>query len=157
MARERGQYVGLGIALLRVALGIYYLMHAYLAYWVIGVERFTQVNETSYGLMFPGAVAWFVVLGHLIGGLLLLLGVYARIGALINAIIMAGAVYTVHLKQGFFLHGIITDANAGRAISGGYEYTLFLLLATIVIILTGGRPFSRLSLRFGKSPSISLD
>lgn len=148
--------MGLGIALLRVTLGIYYLMHAYFAYWVIGVERLAQLNETTYGLMFPGAVAWFIVLGHLIGGFLLLLGLYARVGALINAIIMAGAVYAVHLKQGFFLHTIIPDAQAG-AISGGYEYALFLLLATIVIMLTGGRPFSLLSLRFGKSQSISLD
>ena len=146
--------MGFGITLVRVTLGVYYLLHAYYAFWVIGVERLTQANETSYGLMFPEAAAWFVVLGHLIGGLLLLLGFYARIGALINAMIMAGAVYAVHLNQGFFLHGIILDAKAGRAISGGYEYALFLLIATVAILFTGGGPFS---LRFGRSQSISLD
>ncbi len=130
-----------GIALLRVSLGVYYILHAYYGYLVVGVERLAALNALM-GLPLPAICAWVVVLGHLVGGALLLIGLYARLGALMNIPIMAGAAALVHFDQGFFMHGIVTNPTTGAAVAGGYEYSLFLLLATISILLMGGGPLS---------------
>ena len=141
MNRRLRPYQTYGIALLRVSLGVYYVLHGYYGWLVIGVERFAALNA-SMGIPLPTISAWAVVLGHLVGGALLVIGLYARLGALMNAFIMAGAAAFVHFDQGFFMHGIVTNPQTGAAVAGGYEYSLFLLLATIAILLLGGGPLS---------------
>ena len=141
MNRRLRPYQTYGIALLRVSLGVYYVIHGYHGWLVIGVERFAALNA-SMGIPLPTINAWAVVLGHLVGGALLIIGLYARLGALMNAFIMAGAAAFVHIDQGFFMHGIVTNPQTGAAVAGGYEYSLFLLLATIAILLMGGGPLS---------------
>ncbi len=130
-----------GITLLRASLGAFYILHAYYGAVVVGVERIGALNA-SLGVPLPLIAAWGVVLGHLAGGALLLLGLYPRLGALMNVPIMAGAVLLVHGGQGFFLHGVVTNPVTGTASVGGYEYALFLLLATLAVCLTGGGPLS---------------
>ncbi len=61
---------------------------------------------------------------------------------LIQDIIMAGAAAFVHFDQGFFMHGIVTNPATGAAVAGGYEYSLFLLLATVAILLLGSGSLS---------------
>ena len=141
MNRRLRPYQTYGIALLRVSLGVYYVLHGYHGWLVIGVERFAALNA-SMGIPLPTINAWAVVLGHLVGGALLIIGLYTRLGALMNAFIMVGAAAFVHLDQGFFMHGIVTNPQTGAAVAGGYEYSLFLLLATIAILLMGGGPLS---------------
>ena len=141
MNRRLRPYQTYGIALLRVSLGVYYVLHGYYGWMVIGVERFAALNA-SMGIPLPTISAWAVVLGHLAGGALLLIGLYARLGALMNAFIMVGAALLVHFDQGFFMHGIVTNPRTGAAVAGGYEYSLFLLIATIAILLLGGGPLS---------------
>ncbi|HSS95607.1 MAG TPA: DoxX family membrane protein, partial [Terriglobales bacterium] len=85
----------------------------------------------------PGPVAfanshhWPVIMGYLIGwaqfagGLAVLFGVLTRLGATCLAIVMIGAIFTVHLPRGF---------NIGN---GGMEYALTQLVIAIALILTG--------------------
>ena len=134
-------YQTYGIALLRVSLGAYYVLHAYNGYLVVGVERLIALNA-SMGIPLPTLSAWAVILGHLVGGALLVIGLYARLGALMNIPIMAGAAALVHFDQGFFMHGFVTNPRTGAAVAGGYEYSLFLLLATTAILLLGAGPLS---------------
>ena len=134
-------YQTYGIALLRVSLGVYYILHGYYGFLVVGVERLAALNA-SMGIPLPTIGAWAVVLSHLFGGALLLLGFYARLGALMNAVIMAGAAALVHFDQGFFMRGIVTNPETGAAVAAGYEYSLFLLLATIAVLLLGSGPLS---------------
>ena len=141
MNRRLRPYQTYGIALLRVSLGVYYVLHGYYGWLVVGVERFAALNA-SMGIPLPTISAWAVVLGHLVGGALLVIGLYARLGALMNIPIMAGAALLVHIDQGFFMHGIVTNPATGAAVAGGYEYSLFLLLATTAILLLGGGPLS---------------
>jgi putative oxidoreductase len=96
--------------------------------------------NTSKGIPLPAITAWFVILGHFVGGVMLVLGVLTRLGALVHVVIMGGAVFFVHLAQGFFMHGIIVDAAAGKAIAGGYEYALTLLMGSIAILISGSGP-----------------
>ena len=134
-------YQAYGIALLRVSLGAYYVLHAYYGATIVGVERLAALN-VSMGIPLPTIGAWSVILGHLVGGALLFIGLYARLGALMNIPIMMGAAALVHFDQGFFMHGIVTNPQTGAAVAGGYEYSLFLLLVTVAILLLGAGPLS---------------
>ncbi|MCA9788754.1 MAG: DoxX family protein [Cyanobacteria bacterium HKST-UBA04] len=64
--------------------------------------------------------------GEFLGGLLVLMGLFTRIGALLVAGTMVVAIATVHLKGGLF------------AADGGFEYPLTLLAAAISLMVTGG-------------------
>ena len=128
-----------GITVLRVTLGVVFLMHGYLGFFVFTPAGMIAFN-TSKGIPLPAITAWFVILGHFVGGAMLVLGVLTRLGALIHVVIMGGAVFFVDLAQGFFMHGIIVDAAAGKAIAGGYEYSLSLLMGSIAILISGSGP-----------------
>lgn len=128
-----------GITVLRVTLGAIFLMYGYQGFFVSTPAGMTAFNA-SKGIPFPAITAWFVILGHFVGGAMLVLGILTRLGALVHVVIMAGAVYFVHLAEGFFMHGIIVDAAAGKAIAGGYGYALTLLMASVAVLLLGSGP-----------------
>ena len=75
----------------------------------------------------PG-MFWAVLAGgtEFFGGLLLAIGLLTRPAAVAVTILMAVAVVTVHLGNGFF------------ATAGGYEYPLFWGLVALAIALRGG-------------------
>lgn len=127
-----------GPTVLRIFGGVIFVMHAYLALFV-----FTPANHQAFianvaKLPAPVLVSWIIIVVHGLGGILMILGILTRWAAAANAAIMLGALITVKLAQGFFLKGIITDAAAGRAVAGGYEFELLLLGACVALILTGG-------------------
>lgn len=124
-----------GITVLRVTLGIIFVMHAYLAGFVFTPNGLTSFNA-SMGIPLPAITAWFIILGHFLGGVSLVLGFLTRIGALVNVVIMGGTVFFVHLSQGFFLHGL----EGGR--TGGYEYAVILLMASVAMVLLGSGPLA---------------
>jgi putative oxidoreductase len=119
-----------GATVLRLILGVIYIMHAYLAAFVYG-PRGMVAFQASKGIPFPEIATWYLILGHAIGGICLILGLLVRWAALINIPIMAGALFFVHAKQGFFM---------GK--EGGYEYALLVLCATIAQALLGAGAFT---------------
>jgi len=145
------RYREYGITLLRVVLGITFLMHGYLGAFILTPDGLSAYN-ISKGIPFPVMTAWFVILGHFLGGAALLLGAYTHLGALVNLFIMGGAIWFVHLEQGFFLKGITLDA--ANAVAGGYEYVLVLLAACVSVLLLGSGPLAvdRRSKRASLSP-----
>lgn len=130
-----------GVTVLRVTLGVVFIMHGYLGGFVFTPAGLAAFNA-SKGIPLPVVTAWFVILGHFLGGASLVLGFLTRLGALVHVVIMGGAAFFVHRNQGFFMTGIIVDAAAGKAISGGYEYALVLLMASIAILLCGSGPLA---------------
>lgn len=119
-----------GPTVLRVFLGVIYIMHAYLAGFVYGPAGMTAFQRAQ-GLPFPEIGAWYVIIAHGLGGIFLILGVLVRWAAVVNIPVMAGALFVVHLNQGFFM---------GKA--GGYEYALLVLGATIAQALLGAGAFT---------------
>ena len=113
----------LGIALLRTSLGIMWIAHALLKLFVFTLPG-TSAFFTSVGL--PGLLAYPVFAFELLGGVALLLGIYARQAALVLAPIMAAAAW-VHVPNGW------VHTSAG----GGWEYPVFLLVASIALWLMG--------------------
>jgi putative oxidoreductase len=129
----------LGLALLRVMVGIIYLMHGYLVLAVLGpATAGDYTTRMGYPAALAPVLAWYLIVAHLGGGALLVLGVLTRWAALLQVPIMASAVLLYHLRQGFFMTGIVVDATRGVAIAAGYEYALLLLVATVTLALTGG-------------------
>ncbi len=113
----------LGIALLRVGLGTMWMAHALLKLLV-----FTLPGTAQYfaSVGFPGLLAYPVFAAELLGGAALVLGVYARQVSLALAPVMAAAAW-VHLPNGW------AHTSAG----GGWEYPVFLLVASIALWLAG--------------------
>jgi putative oxidoreductase len=119
-----------GATVLRVFLGVIYVMHAYFAAFVYGPTGMAAFQQAQ-GLPFPQIGTWYVIIAHGLGGICLILGVLVRWAALVNIPIMGGALFVVHLKQGFFM---------GKA--GGYEYALLVFGATVAQTFLGAGAFT---------------
>ncbi len=129
----------LGLAVLRVTLGVIFAMHGYLAVAVIGPAGIAgYTTRMGYPAALGPALGWYLILAHGVGGILLVLAVLTRWAALAQLPIMLSALLLHHLRQGFFLTGLVVDAAAGRAIAGGYEYVLLVVAATVTLVLAGG-------------------
>jgi putative oxidoreductase len=118
-----------GALLLRLILGVVYVMHAYLALVVLRPSGMIAYQAKA-GVPFPEIATWYLILAHGLGGILLVLGIYTRWAALVNLPAMLGALVFVHLKKGFW------------AFDGGYEYVLVLLVATLAAAMIGGGALS---------------
>ena len=113
----------LGIAVLRMSLGAMWIAHALLKLLV-----FTLPGTAQYfaSIGFPGFLAYPVFAAELLGGVALLLGLYARQAALALLPVMAVAAW-VHAPNGW------VHTSPG----GGWEYPVFLIAASIALWLLG--------------------
>ncbi len=124
-----------GRALLRVSLGVMWIAHALLKVFVFTLPGTAQFF-ISVG--FPGFLAYPVFAAELLGGLALVFGFYARQVSLALVPVMVAAAW-VHLPNGW----VHTSPN------GGWEYPVFLALASIALWLLGdGALAARRSDRF---------
>lgn len=115
--------IGVGLGL--IAHGSQKLFGWFGGYGLAGTGQWME----SIGLT-PGiAMAALAGGGEFLGGLLILLGLYTRFGALLIAVPMAVATLTVHWGNYF-------------AASNGIELTLTLFLAALTLLLSGGGRFS---------------
>jgi putative oxidoreductase len=114
--------------LLRVALGAMFIAHALLKYYVFTLPGTAQFFQ-SIGL--PGALAYATFWAELIGGALILAGVYARWVAVALLPILVGATWA-HAGNGW----LFTAAN------GGWEYPAFLTVAAVTLALLGDGRFA---------------
>ena len=112
-----------GAAILRLTLGAIWISHAWFKIGVFGVAGFAGWLD-SLGL--PGFMAGPVIALELVGGVFILLGIYARQVSILLLPILAVAAW-VHLPNGL----IFSNAN------GGWEYPVFLIIASVVHALIG--------------------
>ena len=112
-----------GITVLRVSLGIMWVAHALLKLFVFTLPGTAQFFQ-SVG--FPGFLAYPVFAIELLGGIALVLGIYARQASLLLIPIMAVAT-SVHIGNGW----VFTSKG------GGWEYPVFLISASIALWLAG--------------------
>jgi putative oxidoreductase len=116
-----------GATLLRLILGVVYIMHAYLAVVVLGPAGMIAYQAKN-GVPFAEIGTWYLILAHGLGGIFLVLGLFTRWAALANVPVMVGALLFVHLKNGFWAH---TKPS-------GYEYVLVLLVVSLAVAMIGG-------------------
>ncbi len=110
--------------LLRVSLGIMFLAHVAMKFLVFTIPGFVGFFG-SLGL--PAVLAYAVIALEIIGGVALILGIYAPWVALPLAAEMLGTIYFVHGANGWMF------ANKG----GGWEYPAFWTVGLIVLYLLG--------------------
>jgi putative oxidoreductase len=128
-----------GALLLRVSLGILFLAHAGLKFFVFtpaGTAKFFG----SVGL--PPELAYLIITAEVVGGIALILGLWTRIAALALLPILLGAIFTVHGAAGFFFN----NAN------GGWEYPAFWSVALVVQALLGDGAYA---LQLSRSPDLA--
>lgn len=109
--------------LLRAGLGIMFIAHGLLKVMVFTLPGTVQFFS-SVGL--PGTLAYVVTVAEIVGGVLLVAGVYTRWVALALVPILLGAA-AVHWGNGWVF----------SAQGGGWEYPVFLALAAVVQSLLG--------------------
>ena len=78
----------------------------------------------------PDIIGYLIGLAEFGGGLAILTGILLRIGALCGIIVMLGAIFLVHLPNGFDIS------------KGGIEYALTLFLTALALLIAGGGSFS---------------
>ncbi len=109
--------------LLRIALGVMFIAHAALKYYVFTLPGTVQFFQ-SLGL--PAALAYLTFWAELIGGVLIVAGVYARWVSAALVPILLGAAWA-HSANGWVFN----------APNGGWEYPVFLAAAAISQALLG--------------------
>ncbi len=113
-----------GLTVLRVSVGIVFLMHGWQKLFVFGIPGTTGFLAHA-GIPLPHLSAIVVSLVEFLGGAALVLGAFTRVAAVLLAIDMTVAVLKVHLKNGFFL-------------PTGFEFAFSMWAASICLALTGG-------------------
>ena len=108
---------------LRVTLGVMFVAHALLKYAVFTLPGTAKFFE-SLGL--PGPLAYVVFWAELVGGVLIIAGVYSRWVAAALIPILLGAAWA-HAGNGWVF----------SAPNGGWEYPVFLAAAAAVLALLG--------------------
>jgi putative oxidoreductase len=119
----------LGALLLRVSLGLMYIAHSLILKYFMFTLGGTAQFFASLGL--PPVLAYLVFWAELIGGVLLVVGVWPRAVAVALMPILLGALWT-HAGNTW----VFSAAN------GGWEYPLFLIVISVVQVLIGDGAFA---------------
>jgi len=118
-----------GAVLLRTGLGTMFIAHALLKYFVFTLQGNAQFFE-SIGL--PGGLGYVTFAAELIGGVMLIGGLYTRIVASTLVPFVLGATWA-HSGNGW----LFTSPN------GGWEYPAFLSVATLALAFLGNGSVTR--------------
>jgi len=115
--------------ILRLALGILILLH--------GISKMTHGVGGIVGMVhahgWPSFVAYFVYIGEVVAPILIIAGIFTRLGGLLIAVNMLVAFFLVHRGQLFMLNG-----------QGGWQLELqgMYLVAALAVALMGAGRFS---------------
>ena len=115
---------------IRIALGVIMFAHgAQKIFGVWGGKGFTNWIQGTAPLDFLQP-SWFwlgaAALSEFIGGALVMIGLFTRVGAFFIACTMGVAIAGVHWKNGFFLN------------VGGFEFPFALLGMALTLLIAGG-------------------
>ena len=118
------EYAAAAALLLRLALGVMFLAHAWLK-----IKVFTPAGTAQYfkSLGLPGELAYLTIAAEVGGGILLILGIETRWVALALVPLIIGTIVMVHGKAGWQF----TNKD------GGWEYPAFWAVGLLALALLG--------------------
>ena len=122
------QRLGLGLTILRIVIGIVFIVHGAQKLFVFGIGGVTA-GFAQMHIPLPMVAAPVVAIVEFVGGIALVAGFFTRIAAILLAIDMAGAILFVHGRNGFFM-------------PMGYEFALSLLGACVALAVAGPGDYS---------------
>ena len=123
-----------GIAL-RTIVGAVYLFQAYLALFAATPRGLAAYIE-KLGFHIHTILAVGVIAINGIGGAMLVIGLWTRLAASLNAAVLLLGLLTVYIRQSVLLKGTLVDAAMGRTWAG-YEYVAVLAAATVLLGVGG--------------------
>jgi putative oxidoreductase len=125
------------LTILRVVLGTVFFAHGAqkMLGWFGGFGfHGTMGFFTNMGM--PAPLAFLIICTEFFGGLGLIVGLLTRIASFGIACLMVGAIFMVHLQNGFFMNWM------GNQKGEGFEYHLLVLAMAAALLLRGGGAFS---------------
>lgn len=116
------------LVVLRVALGIFLFRKGItFIYRAEDLQLLLQYNAISTGTKI---FAWYIMIVHLLGGILIIAGLFTRLMCLLQIPVLLGAVFIINLKSAVF---------SG---SSELEFSIVTLILLIVFFIEGGGPLS---------------
>jgi putative oxidoreductase len=134
MSEEKCGLEGWGPTAARLALGVIFLAHGSqkMLGWFGGYGWSATIGFFKENLGIPAVLAALVILIEFFGGLAVVLGVCTRPAAAALAVVMLGAIATVHWRNGFFMNWYM-EPDKGH----GIEMNLALLGLALSLVFSG--------------------
>ena len=133
---DRGVNPDLGLAILRVVVGVIFIAHG--APKIFGGMEGSAGFFGSLGIPLPIVAAWMISLLEFLGGIALIAGFLVTPIALLLTTHMLIGILLVHAANGFYV--------VGREAQGGVEFNL-LLGASLLMLVFGGPGLAALDAR----------
>ena len=120
--------VDMALLAVRLIVGVIFAVHgAQKVFGAFGGPGIAKMAEMM------GPLGYLVSIGECFGGLGIIVGFLSRFSAASNIVIMLGAIFMVHGKNGFFM-GTGPESTLATA---GYEYNLALIGLLLPILIAG--------------------
>lgn len=114
--------------IMRVVLGIIFLVH--------GISKFqmglSNVDAWFSSMGIPGFIAYVAAIIELVGGIMLIVGLFTRSVSALLVLIMIGAIFTVKLSAGLM----------GSDQAPGFELEIALMLISLHLLVADPTPLS---------------
>jgi putative oxidoreductase len=126
-----------GLLVARLALGIVFLPHGLQkTLGLFGGTGFsgTMGFFTQQGM--PSIIAFLIIIGESFGALGLIIGFLSRLAAFGISLIMLGAIFMVHLPNGFFMNWFGTKQGEG------FEFHILAIGLGLVVLIGGAGKWS---------------
>ena len=126
---------------LRLIVGYGFLAHG-LAKWHRGPEAFAAILH-AIGVPAPHVMAWLTTAAELLSGMAFLLGAFVSLVSIPSIVLLAVAVFTVHLPYGFSSIKVLGVSNGSPQFGPpGYECNLLYIASIVALALMGPTPWS---------------
>jgi putative oxidoreductase len=110
-----------GKALLRITLGIIFVLHGYRHYAHGARAAARTIAQMGFPSEFSATLAWYLIIVHIVGGALMIMGFWTRLAAFLQLPIMLAAVMLLHARQGV----------------DELEFPLLVLVGALTVVLLG--------------------
>jgi putative oxidoreductase len=126
---------------LRLIVGYGFLAHG-LAKWHSGPDAFAAILH-AIGVPAAQVMAWVTIVTELMSGIAFLVGGFVSLVSIPSIVLLAVAVFTVHLPYGFSSIKLL-GVSDGLAQFGppGYECNLLYISSIVALLLIGPTPWS---------------
>ena len=136
----------LALAFARIILGIVFFAHGAqkMLGW-FGGFGFSGTVDAFDKMGMPVPLAYFIIFVEFFGALSMIFGLLSRLGGLGITALMLGAIFTVHMRNGFYMNWF------GNQKGEGFEFHLLVIALAVLILIRGAGAFSLDRLLYAKT------
>ena len=136
----------LALAFARIILGIVFFAHGAqkMLGW-FGGFGFSGTVDAFDKMGMPAPLAYFIIFVEFFGALSMIFGLLSRLGGLGITALMLGAIFTVHMRNGFYMNWF------GNQKGEGFEFHLLVIALAVLILIRGAGGLSLDRLLYAKT------